>query len=121
MSKVMWLVTTGSYSDYTVLAVAPTEAEAQRYADAYNAARESTYRDDAEVEEVDLYEDGDPLPQSVTLYNGEPGRSWPVTQITAYPERLVPSVRMGPVKPFAQNYPSPEAVQAALAAREDPS
>lgn len=115
MNKRMWMVSTGSYSDYTVHAVARTEAEAQRWADAYNAARESLYRDEAEVEEVEFYEEGDPLPQSVTLYNGEPGRSWPVRQITTDAASLTPRVTNYGVRPFAQNHPSPEAVAEALA------
>jgi hypothetical protein len=107
-----------------VHAVALTEADARRWADAYNAARTSLYRDPAEVEETELYRDGDPLPQSVTWWNGDDHRTWSITLVITHPaEMKAPSVRRdrhpiptgrGMRTVFAQGYPTQEACEAAI-------
>jgi len=118
MSKTLWMVTTGSYSDYTPLVVARTRDDAQRWADTYNAERESQYRDEAEIEEIELYEPGDPLPRRITLWNGDERHIWPVTQVTATPvEDFKPRVdaptQFAGRRVFVQNFPTEEAARVA--------
>jgi hypothetical protein len=118
-TRTAWLVTTGSYSDYTVIAVTLTQADAQAYAAAYNAERESAYRDDAEVEEVELWRDGEPLPRRITLWNGDERSTWPITFVTTSPEEFQPKVDaatgLANRRVFVQNFPSEEAARTAAA------
>lgn len=115
--RTAWLVTTGSYSDYQVLAVTPTEADAHAYAAAYNAERESAYRDDAEAEEVELWRDGDPLPRRITLWNGDDTQTWSITYVTTTPESYKPRVdtqlHLPNRRVFVQHFPTQEAARKA--------
>lgn len=110
-----WLVSVGDYSDYRVLAVALTEAEAQAWADAYNSARESLYRDEAIVEDAVLYRDGDPLPRLIPQWNADVRSEWRATyDPIAYPGE--PRIQYNPGMhggSLAVDYPTREEARAA--------
>lgn len=112
--KTAHMVASGSYSDYQVLAVFLDGDLAQRWADAYNSERESLYRDDAEVEEITLFEVGDALPRRVTYWNADDKSEWEITYVQAPSVDQPPIVEPMGKRTLARNYPTREAARAAV-------
>ena len=69
MSKSIWAVTRGSYSDYRVLCICEDKATATNFANNYNSRRVE-YIDEAEVEEFKYYPK-DSQPKRITTYRSE--------------------------------------------------
>jgi hypothetical protein len=118
MSKKAFIISTRDEEDYDFLAVCLDQYEATRWINAYNDARESPYRAQAAITEVDLHEPGDPLPRAVTVWHGVPHQQWSSTEIVTNPSSLVPQVINYGTRPhFAHNYPTAQAVKDALEQR----
>lgn len=71
MPETRWMVTTGEYSDYSVVAVFDDEEFARWYAKESNGEYES-YR----VETVDWWRSDEPRPRRVTVFTRRYAREW---------------------------------------------
>lgn len=108
----VWMVTEGDYSDYHVLVIAMSEAEAQEWVDAYKAANVGRWSD-ASIEEMELYQSGDPLPKKWIGYGvDQMGRDFEYSHVSVS-HRSEPRVANSGRGFVASDYPTPESARKA--------